>query len=167
MKLYFRDNFFSAGQTDILNEQQEDAGMLDLKDAFGSSIDVYGPGRSLMYSGAFRTFSNKWRIRDARGHEAGVLRSRFAFFTKKYTYETLDGGSYSITSPAFSKAYEVFNASGQCVAKFAKVNGWFASGAFELDNQSEELNDYELACVIMGMHNIQKRQQAASNHAAH
>ncbi len=40
MELYFRDNFFNAGRTDIVNARREPAGKLDLKSAFGSSLDV-------------------------------------------------------------------------------------------------------------------------------
>ncbi|MDN8590450.1 hypothetical protein Q0V21_16880 [Paenibacillus sp. 11B] len=43
MELYFRDNFFNAGYTEIMNheQEQEQAGHLDLKSAFGSSLDVF------------------------------------------------------------------------------------------------------------------------------
>ncbi|MEX2416026.1 MAG: hypothetical protein WD424_07765 [Paenibacillaceae bacterium] len=41
MKTYFKDNFFSAGKTDIWNEQLESLGYLDLRGAFGSALEVY------------------------------------------------------------------------------------------------------------------------------
>ncbi|WP_173193026.1 hypothetical protein [Paenibacillus alginolyticus] len=47
-----------------------------------------------------------------------MLRSRFAFFTKKFTYETEGRGSYEIISPAFSKEYEISDESGALVARF-------------------------------------------------
>ncbi|NGM85252.1 hypothetical protein G5B47_22875 [Paenibacillus sp. 7124] len=161
MELYFRDNLFSAGVTEILNEQGESIGQIDLKSAFGSAIDVYGPNGQLLYKGHFPFFSGKWEITDGGGGQFGVLRNRFSMFTKKFTYETDGRGSYDITSPAFSKEYEVSDES-KIVAHFKQVNGWFSSGAFVLNNQSDHLDTYELVAVIMGMHEIQKRHRDAA-----
>ncbi|AIQ14604.1 hypothetical protein [Paenibacillus durus] len=162
MELYFRDNFFNAGVTEILNEQEESIGQIDLKSAFGSAIDVYGHNGQLLYKGSFPLFSGKWEVTDASGGQVGVLRSRFALFTKKFTYETEGRGSYEVTSPAFSREYEVSDES-KIVAYFKQVNGWFASGAYVLNNQSDHLDTYELVAVIMGMHEIQKRHRDAAN----
>ncbi|MFE5324657.1 hypothetical protein ACFQ88_39065 [Paenibacillus sp. NPDC056579] len=129
MNLIFRDNFFNSGITEILNEQEEKAGHIDLKSAFGSSIDVYGPNAQLLCRGSFPFFSSKWVVADADGNPLGVLRIRFAFFTKKFTYETEGRGSFEIVSPAFSKEYEISDESG-VVARFEQVNGLFSSGAF-------------------------------------
>ncbi|WP_223068213.1 hypothetical protein [Paenibacillus caui] len=164
MNLYFRDNFFSTGVTEILNEQGENVGHLDLKSAFSSAIDVYGQNGQLLCKGHFPFFSGKWEVTGGDGRPLGVLRSRVAFFTKKFTYETQGRGSYEITSPAFSREYEISDESG-IVASFKQVNGWFSSGAFLLNNQCADLNTYELVTVIMGMHQIQKRHQAAANSA--
>ncbi|BCG61133.1 hypothetical protein [Paenibacillus sp. URB8-2] len=161
MELYFRDNFFNAGLTEILNEQGESIGQIDLKSAFGSAIDVYGDNGELLYKGRFPFFSGKWEVTDADGGQLGVLRSRFAWFTKKFTYETEGRGSYDITSPAFSKEYEVSDES-RIVAYFKQVNGWFASDAYVLNNQSDYLDTYELVAVIMGMNEIQKNAEANS-----
>ncbi len=162
MNLYFRDNFFNTGVTEILNGQEENVGHLDMKSAFGSAIDVYGQNGQLLCSGSFPFFSGKWEVTGADGKQLGVVRSRFAFFTKKFTYETESRGSYEIVSPAFSKQYDISDENSTLVARFEQVNGWFSSGAFLLDNQSELLDTYELVAVIMGMHAIQKRQRASA-----
>jgi uncharacterized protein YxjI len=164
MNLYFRDKFFSAGETEILNDKEENVGHLDLKSTFGSAIDVYGQNGQLLCKGSFPFFSGKWEVTDADGGLLGILRSRFTFFTKKFTYETEGRGSYEIISPAFSKEYEIVDeSSGALIARFEQVNGWFSSGAFLLSNQSEQLDTYELVAVIMGMYAIQKRQRNAAN----
>ncbi|MBP3963218.1 hypothetical protein [Paenibacillus lignilyticus] len=163
MNLYFRDNFFNSGVTEILNEQEENVGHLDLKSAFGSAIEVYGLNNQLQCAGSFPFLSGKWEVSNASGEQIGVLKSRFTFFAKKFTYETEGRGSYEILSPAFSKEYEITDESGSLVARFEQVNGWFSSGAFRLNNDSEYLDTYELVAVIMGMHAIQKRQRAASS----
>ncbi len=163
LELYFRDNFFNSGLTDILDASEGHAGSLDLKSAFGASLDVYGPGGELAYSGGFGFFSSKWTVSDASGQEVGLLRERMAFFSKKYTYEAFGRGEYDILSPAFSREYEVVDGEGRQVARFDQVNGWFSSGAFRLENRSEELDSYELVAVIMGMHAIQKRDNARRN----
>jgi hypothetical protein len=49
MKLYFKDNFFSSGKTVIWNERQDSLGEVDLRSAFGSSIDVYDAIGSLKF----------------------------------------------------------------------------------------------------------------------
>ncbi|TLS54077.1 hypothetical protein FE782_01650 [Paenibacillus antri] len=162
MNLYFRDNFFSAGMTEILNEREQRVGHVDLKSAFGSSIEVYGQDGRLLYQGSFPIFSNKWQVTDANGGQVGVLKSRLTFFSKKYTYDTAGRGSYEIVSPAFSREYDITDGSGM-VARFEQVNGWFSSGAFLLNNRCVDLDSYELVAVILGMHAIQKRQRSAAN----
>ncbi|ANE46925.1 hypothetical protein SY83_12280 [Paenibacillus swuensis] len=165
MDLYFRDNFFSSGMTEILNEQEHAVGQVDLKSAFGSAIDVYGPEGQLLCKGSFPFLSGKWEITDVNDERIGVLKGRFSLFTKKFTYETGTRGSYEILSPAFSKEYEVMDESGARITRFEQVNGWFSSGAFLLSNQGEVLDSYELVAVIMGMYAIQKRQQAAASNS--
>ncbi|MGG1519523.1 hypothetical protein ABE504_29250 [Paenibacillus oryzisoli] len=165
MQLYFRDNMFNRGVTEILDEHQSVAGRLDLKSALGSSIDVYGPQDELVCSGKFKVFSNKWFITDGRGNELGVLRCRFSFFSKKYTYEAAGRGSFDIVAPAFSKEYEILEESGAQTARFEKVSGWFSAGAYLLDNHGERLDTYELITVIMGVHEIQKQNNSAAGGA--
>ncbi|NOU73679.1 hypothetical protein GC098_20015 [Paenibacillus sp. LMG 31458] len=165
MNLYFRDNFFNSGITEILDEQEENVGHLDLKSPFGSAIEVYGQNGQLLCKGSFPIFSSKWEVTGANGGQLGVLRSRVAFFTKKFTYETERRGNYEIISPVFSKEYEISDESGAHVARFEQVNGRFSSGAFLLNNQCEYLDTYELVAVIMGMHAIQKRQNTGVNNA--
>ncbi|WKL00173.1 hypothetical protein Q0F98_23680 [Paenibacillus amylolyticus] len=72
MELYFRDNFFNAGYTEIMNPNQEQAGHLDLKSVFGSSLDV-SDNSGLVCSGKFRMLTNRWDITAADGRHLGVL----------------------------------------------------------------------------------------------
>lgn len=167
MKLWFRDNFFSAGVTEILNEQEEHAGRLDLKSAFGSSVDIYGQDGALLYKGSFPFFSMKWEVKQAGDRRVGVLKGRFAWFSKRYSYDAGERGQFEITSPAFSKEYDLLDETGTVVARFEKVSGWFSSGAFLLNNECERLDDYELVAVVMGMYAMQKRNNAAGSNAAH
>jgi hypothetical protein len=160
MNLYFRNNFFNAGVTEIMNDQGERVGHLDLKSTFGSAIDVYGPNSEMLCSGGFPFFSGKWRVTGANGEQLGIVRSRMTFFKKKYTYETDGRGSYDIQSPAFSKEYEVNNESGDIVARFEQINGWLSPGAFQLNNNCESLDTYELVAVVMGMRAIQAAHSA-------
>ncbi|WP_336786107.1 hypothetical protein [Paenibacillus sp. MMO-177] len=147
--------------TEILNEQEQQVGQLDMRSAFSSAIDIYGASGELLYNGRFPFFSGKWEVSGADGEEAGVLRSRLAFFSKKYSYETIGRGDYEIISPAFSREYDVIDESDNVVAQFKQVNGWFSSGAFVLDNQCEFLDSYELIAVIIGMHAMQKAASSA------
>lgn len=163
MKTYFKDNFFSAGKTDIWNEQLVSLGYLDLKGAFGSELEVYDATSMLTFSGKFPLLSSKWQVFNSDHSMVGKLRSKFTFFSKNYSYEAYGRGEFSITSPAFSRSYEVSDANGVMVASFQKVNGWLTSEAYCLDNTSEQLNNYELIAVIMGMNAIQKRRRSAAN----
>ncbi|MBD2872756.1 hypothetical protein [Paenibacillus arenilitoris] len=163
MELYFNDNFFSAGITDIMDEEGMKVGTVDLKSAFGSSLDIYDASGAKLYEGKFPFFSGKWRITGPDERLFGVLRVRMSFFSKRYEYDAGERGVYEITSPAFSKEYEIADDSGQPSASFARTSGWLQSGAFCLNNRSGRLDSYELVAVVMGVHAIQK---AASN-AAH
>lgn len=166
VKLYFKDNFLSAGKTAIYDEQQAPAGELDLRSAFSSSIDIYDSYGALKYRGKFTAFSGKWEISDAEGAKIGRLRYRLSFLKKRYEYEAYDRGeTYEITSPALSKEYTVLNSRGAVAAYFRKTSSWMSAGAYCLENQSNELNNYELIAVIMGVNAIQKRQQS-NNHGA-
>lgn len=162
MELYFRDNFFNAGYTEIMNPNQEQAGHLDLKSIFGSSLDV-SDNSGLVCSGKFRMLTNRWDITSADGRHLGVLRARFSFFSKKYEYDAGSRGTYDVSAPAFSQEYDISGSGGRIVASFRRTSGWFSSGAFVLDNQSEQLDTYELIAVVMGVHAINKRRNSAAS----
>ncbi|AJS57356.1 hypothetical protein [Paenibacillus sp. IHBB 10380] len=163
MELYFKDNFFNAGISDLMNEAGEPVGSIDLKSAIGSSLDVYDSTGAKVCGGKFRFLSNKWGIIDNKDELMGVLRARMSFFSKKYEYDAGNRGTYEITSPAFSKEYNIQSANGETVVTFARVNGWLQPGAYGLHNKSSELNHYELVAVVMGVHEIQKRSRSNSS----
>ncbi|MDO7908846.1 hypothetical protein Q5741_20895 [Paenibacillus sp. JX-17] len=161
MRLFFKDNFFSAGYTDIMNETGEVEGNIDLKSAFGSSLNVMDVHGAVLYSGSFRTFSRKWEVLNGDGEEVGVLCVRMSFFSKKFEYEAYERGIYEITAPAFSQEYEIMDDYGNTLASFSRISGWLRSGAYCLDNSSPELDIFELIVVVMGINAIQKEQRSS------
>lgn len=161
MELYFRDNFFNAGYTEIMDGNQEQAGHLDLKSLFGSSLDVFDP-EGLICSGRFGMLSNRWDVTSVDGRHLGVLRARMSFFSKRYEYDAGPRGIYEVSAPAFSQEYDVTGMGGRIVASFRRTSGWFSSGAFVLSNESEQLDTYELIAVVMGVHAINKRRNSAA-----
>ena len=162
---YFSDNFFSAGVTDIYNEEKEIVGQLDLKSAFSSSLVVRNNSGETLVQGRFPFLSNKWIVEDAGGSEKGILRARFSFFSKRYEYLSNEHGLFRIESEAFSRHYELYNEQKEKAAEFDKINGFLASPAFRLQNQSP-MEDEELIAVVMGVSNIQKRRSNSANAAA-
>jgi hypothetical protein len=167
MELYFKDNFFSAGETPIMNAAGEQAGTMDLRSMFSASLSVFGPTGELRVTGSFRFFSGKWEIADAGESVLGVLRSRLSFFSKRFEYDAGERGIYTIESPAFSRSYAIHDHAGIEVASFDKTSGWLESGAFCLKNRAALLDSYELIAVVMGVHSIQKRNNAAASSAHH
>lgn len=163
MELYFKGNFFNAGETTIMDANGASAGTIDLQSMFSAMLSVYESDLRLLYSGKFRLFSSKWEVRDAADSIIGVLRTRFTFFSKRYEYDAGERGLFQIESPAFSYVYSIMDTSGKEVASFEKTSTWLQSGAFRLHNLSTVLNSYELIAVVMGVHSIQK---AATNAAA-
>ncbi|SEM89921.1 hypothetical protein [Paenibacillus sp. OV219] len=159
MKLYFRDNFFNAGQTEIMNEQNERVGEVDLRSMFGAGLDVYDGTGNPIYSGSFPFLSGKWAISGPSGEEMGLLRARMSFLSKKFEYEAYGRGVFELISPAFSQEYEIINENGALAASFARVSSWFESSAYCLDNFTQTVDSYEWITVILGMHEIQKRQR--------
>jgi hypothetical protein len=160
--LYFNDNFFSAGRTEIYNERKEIVGKLDLRSALSSGIDVLGPDGGIIISAKFPVLSNKWIVYNSGETELGVLKYKFSFFTKKYEYDANGRGVYTIHSEAFSSLYEIYET--ECViANFEKVSGFFSSPAFQLKNESDILSNEELIAVVMGVNAIQKRHSNAGN----
>ncbi|MFC5650226.1 hypothetical protein ACFPYJ_14030 [Paenibacillus solisilvae] len=162
MELYFRDNFFNAGQTEILNENNERVGEVDLRSSFGSALDVYDQKGNQLYGGSFTFFSNKWHVTGTAGVETGLLRSRLSLLSKRYEYDAYGRGVYKITSPAFSREYEIRDGGEQLAAEFEKVNSWFSASAYCLRNHSPHVDSYEWITVILGMHEIQKRRRNQS-----
>ncbi|MDR7000499.1 hypothetical protein [Neobacillus niacini] len=157
--LYFKDNFFSSGRTEVFNSLKEKVGELDLNSAFSSSIDVIeGDGKKII-SGRFGFFSNKWRISDGSGQEIGILKQKLTFLAKKYEYNAYTRGIYTIEAEVFSRQYEVLDEQSNQVAKFEKVNGFFASPSYQLTNIDEKLSSAELIAVVMGVNAIQKRRK--------
>jgi len=158
---YFKDNFFSAGLTEIYTEDKEIVGTLDLKSAFSSSLDVLNAKDEIVVQGRFPFFSNRWIIEDHTGTELGVLRGRFSFFTKRFEYTSHEYGVYRIESPTFSRHYEIYNGDGEKEAEFDRINGFFQSPAFRLQNRSP-FSDGEMTAVVMGVYMIQKRNDSAA-----
>lgn len=165
MELYFKDRFFSSGISEIMDASGNELGYIDLKSAFGSSLDIYDSSNDLIYSGKFRVFSNKWNVLDPHGETIGIVRSRMSFLEKKFEYQAGSRGVFTITSPAFSRDFAIVDEQGDPVAGFEKISGFFSSGAYRLHNNTSEIDSYELIAVIMGVHSIRKRQNQAANSA--
>jgi uncharacterized protein YxjI len=159
--VYFKDNFFSSGKTDIYNESQEKLGALDLKSAFGSSLNVENEKGEIVVEGSFPFFSSRWQIKQPDGFELGEVKASFSFFSKRYHYLT-NKDIYEIESPAFSKEYTILNENKREVATFKKVNGFFESAAYELKNHSDTLLTEELIAVVMGVNAIEKRRSSSA-----
>ncbi|KHE71531.1 hypothetical protein [Halobacillus sp. BBL2006] len=160
--VYFSDNFFSSGRTDIYNGQKEMVGALNLKSAFSSSVDVENAQGEIVVQGSFPIFSNKWNIQRRGGEELGRVKTSFSFFTKRYRYET-GSQSLEIESPALSKDYTMVDKNGSEVATFRKVSGVFQSAAYELQNHTGSLMTEELISVVMGVNAIEKRRRSSAN----
>ena len=77
---YFSDNFFSAGVTDIYNEEKEIVGQLDLKSAFSTSLVVRNNSGETLVQGRFPFLSNKWIVEDAGGSEKRYPPCSLLFF---------------------------------------------------------------------------------------
>ncbi|MCP3028491.1 hypothetical protein [Halobacillus sp. A5] len=162
--VYFSDQFFSAGKTDIYNDAQELVGQLDLKSAFTSSLNVENEKGDVIIEGGFPFFSRKWNVTNAEGKVLGRVKDSFSFFTKRYSYTT-DSETYEIESPAFSKEYTILNEQKTEAATFKKVSGFFQSAAYELRNSSSSLQTEELIAVVMGVNAIEKRNSSNAGNA--
>jgi uncharacterized protein YxjI len=163
MELYFKDNFFSAGNTQILDAAGTSVGTIDLQSMFTATLTIYGEDAAFRFKGKFRSFSRKWEVTDANHSTIGVLRSRFTLFSKRYEYDAGGRGVYEIESPAFSYSYSILDANEKEVASFEKTSSWLQSGAFCLRNYSSDLDSYELIAVVMGVQSIQKAARNAAN----
>ncbi|MFD2044314.1 hypothetical protein ACFSTA_10510 [Ornithinibacillus salinisoli] len=160
--IYFNDNFFSAGETEIYNEKKERIGHLDLKSAFSSSVDILDTDENIHFQGYFPFFSNKWNIIDGNEKELGILRARFSLFTKAYEYDAYNREVFKIESEAFSREYTIFNQTGDTVCHFKKVNNFLESPAFQLTDFTESISTFEWIAVVMGVNAIQKRRNSSA-----
>ena len=122
--LYFKDNFFSSGRTEIFNSSKEKVGELDLKSAFSSSIDVLDRDENTVMTGKFTFFSNKWRIYNDYEKEIGVLSGKLSFLSMKYEYVSDGNGTYQIKGQPFSRQYEIMDEDSNTIGRFEKVNGF-------------------------------------------
>jgi uncharacterized protein YxjI len=162
--VYFQDNFFSAGRTEIFNGSKEKVGELDLKSMFTSGVEVLDLNDRVIISGKFPFMRMKWGIYDGNGEEIGTLKQKISFFSKKFEYNASGRGSFQIKSEAFSKQYDIFKDDTTIAAKFEKICGFFSSPAFQLTNYSEQLSTEELIAVVMGVNAIHRNN--SSNSAA-
>ena len=160
--VYFSDNFFSTGYTDIFSHEQEKIGSLDLKSPFKEGVDVIDLSGNVLVRGKFPFMSNKWIVLAREETIIGELKESFAFFSKNYHYKAVDKGVYKIHSPAFSKQYEIRDDRNKPVAYFKKVNSFFENPSFQLINYSNTIPAFEWIVVIMGIHAIQKRRRSAA-----
>lgn len=164
--LYFNENFFSAGITDIYNEEKEKVGSLDLKGMFSSGVDVLDLHGNIVASGKFPFLSSKWKITNQDTEEIGSLKGKFSLFSKKYEYEAYGRNTYYIKSEAFSKLYEIFIDETTIVCKFEKISGFFSSPAFRLQIFTDELSPEELITIVMGVNAIQSRNKSSASSSA-
>jgi len=164
--LYFNENFFSTGITDIYNEAKEKVGKLDLKSMFSSGVDVLDLQGNIIASGKFPFLSSKWKISNQSGQEIGSLRGRFSLFSKKYEFDAYGKNTFYIKSGGFSKLYEVYKDETTLVCKFEKISGFFSSPAFRLESFTSELSPEELILIVMGVHAIQRRNNSGTNSAS-
>ncbi|QKS70207.1 hypothetical protein FLK61_25945 [Paenalkalicoccus suaedae] len=158
--VYFSDNFFSSGKTDIFNEDKERVGELDLKGAFSSSVRIETKEGNVLEA-AFPFFSMKWRIKLEDGTKVGEVKYALSFSKKRYTYTT-STGEYDISAPAFSRSYTIKDTDEQTVAIFDRVSGFFSAPSYKLVNESDYLTTEELIAVVMGVNAIEK---ASSNNS--
>ena len=164
--LYFSDNFFSAGLTQIYDENQQTVGQLDLKSVFSSSVQILDAEGAILTQGKFRIFSSRWAVYDG-SKEIGELRRRMTFFKKRFEYDAYGRQRAIIESEAFSREYRISGENGECMAEFKRTSGLFQSASFQLIRYSGKLSDSELIAVVMGIHMIRKRdsQAAASSNS--
>lgn len=156
--IYLRDTFFSVGETEVLAENQEIIGILDLPSMLTADVSYKGENSEDIYSGHFPFLSSKWIV-EKNDTEIGRLVREFTFFSKKYVYYRSDNKSFHIKGEAFSKEYLIYNGENDLTAQFDKVSGWFESAAYRLTNFSNELSNEELILAIMGVNAIEKKRR--------
>ncbi|MFJ7746861.1 hypothetical protein [Peribacillus sp. NPDC097295] len=157
--IYFKDNFFSSGRTEIFNSSKEKIGELDLKSAFSTAVDVLDRNDNIVVTGKFKFFSNKWSIYHTNEEEIGVLKEKLSFLSKKYEYISFGNGTYQIKGESFSRQYEILDEASNLVGRFEKVNGFFESAAYQLSNFHKKITNEELIAVVMGINAIHKRKK--------
>lgn len=162
--IYFQDNFFSSGLTEIRNQDFIKLGLLDLKTAFSRKVSLLDLDRQEVMRGMFvHFFSRKWKVIDAAGIEQGIVQQKLFSFTKTFAYYKPNGAHFRIESPIFSREYNIYDHNEELVAQFHRVSSFFSVPAFKLDNHSNELSTEELIIVIMGVNAIQKNNNAAAS----
>ncbi|WP_141433936.1 hypothetical protein [Bacillus sp. 03113] len=164
--LYFSDNFFSAGRTEIFNDSKEKVGELDLSGILTSGIEVIDLEGNVKVSGKFPFFGLGWKIYNNQGTEIGILKGKFSFFSKKYEYHAYDREVFQIKSEAFSKQYMIYKNETEVVAKFDRISGFFSSPAYQLVHNEDDPSSEELIAVVMGVNAIEKRRRNSSASAA-
>ncbi|TLS38286.1 hypothetical protein [Pseudalkalibacillus caeni] len=164
--VYFNDNFFSSGTTEIYTEDKAKTGELDLKSMFSSGVEVLDENNKMVVAGKFPFLSRKWEVTNENSEQLGLLKETISFFQKTYEYKKESGDVYYIESPAFSLEYTILDERKEQVAKFEKISVFFASPAFKLTNRSTKLSTEELVAVVMGVNAIQKRKRSASGGGA-
>ncbi|TMW70343.1 hypothetical protein [Alteribacter natronophilus] len=162
-RVFFSDNFFSAGKTPIYNEAGEETGSLDLQSAFNSNVDILSRNGEMLMQGSLAFLLNQWKITGDRGEETGVLKQNFTLFSRKFEYRAGSRGTYRIEGEPFSHQYTIAGEDGYMHGDFHRTSAFFQSGSFELINHSDVLTDEELIAVVMGVHMLNKRKRRRQN----
>jgi len=148
--LYFKDTFFSSGESGILDEAGENVGMMDLHGLARARVDIYGPEGELRYIAKLMPFLLWWKVMNTAKEELGMLTLQAALLKRKFKYDAGERGIYMIEAPAFTKEFVVAR-EGNEVASLVKTNKfWSSSDAYRLHNESM-LDAYELVAVAMGI----------------
>jgi len=72
-ELYFKDTFFSSGESGILDEAGENVGMMDLHGLARARVDIYGPEGELRYTAKLMPFLLWWKVTNPAKEELGML----------------------------------------------------------------------------------------------
>lgn len=159
--LYFSDTFFSTGKSNILNEEKEKVGMLDLKSVFTSGVNVLDEKGNVLISGKFLFMRSKWFVADHTGQEIGILKEKFGILVKKYEYAAHHRGVYLIESEPFSRSYSIYEHE-NLVGTFKKINRMFSTTKYQLKTSNNKISNFEWVAVVMGLHAIEQRKKSAA-----
>lgn len=160
--IYFKDNFFSKGITQIYNCDKEQIGQLDLKSAFSSSVDVQDRDGKVIAKGFFPFMSRKWHVVGDDESQRGILKQKITFFSKKFEYVSDHFGVLVIESAAFSNEYRMMDENEEVVVEFKKISGFFEVPVFQLKNGTESIENEEMIAIVMGVNMINKRNRRNS-----
>jgi uncharacterized protein YxjI len=159
------DKFLQTGKSPVYNEKHDVIGFIQYHFfSFRGSIEILNHEEKLVSAGKSKilTFMPQWIIEDEHGMQRGVIKRKFSFFNKVYTYENNNGRRFQITGNFWDRKFSVVDENEKEVLNISTVSSFISLKpyTFSIEFKDELFDTFEAVSIVQGVRSLVKQEQA-------